>query len=57
MKKLISIDHLQVGMFLDAEAVGEVKDGVELKYLSAVNAIGGAADAAEQKAERRTLYR
>ncbi len=41
MKKLISIDHLQVGMFLDAEAVSEVKDGVELKYLSAVNSVGG----------------
>ena len=41
MKKLIAIDYLQVGMFLDAEAVTESKDGEELKYLSALNSVGG----------------
>ena len=40
MKKLISIKDLQVGMFLDAEAVTEEKDGEEVKYLSASNATG-----------------
>ena len=41
MKKLIAIDNLQVGMFLDAEAVTESKDGEDLKYLSARNSVGG----------------
>jgi HD-GYP domain-containing protein (c-di-GMP phosphodiesterase class II) len=40
MKKLISIKDLQVGMFLDAEAVTEEKDGEEVRYLSATNATG-----------------
>ena len=40
MKKLISIKDLQVGMFLDAEAVTEEKDGEELKYLAATNSTG-----------------
>ena len=45
MKKLISIKDLQFGMFLDAEAVTEEKDGEEAKYLSATNATGvGSAD-------------
>ena len=38
MKKLISIKDLQFGMFLDAEAVIEEKDGEEVKYLAATNA-------------------
>ena len=40
MKKLISIKDLQFGMFLDAEAVTEEKDGEEVKYLSATNVTG-----------------
>ena len=40
MKKLISIKDLQFGMFLDAEAVTEEKDGEEVKYLSTTNATG-----------------
>ena len=40
MKKLISIKDLQFGMFLDAEAVTEEKDGEEVRYLSATNATG-----------------
>ncbi|MEW6751604.1 MAG: HD-GYP domain-containing protein [Candidatus Latescibacterota bacterium] len=39
MKKLISIEHLDVGMFLEAEAVAEVKDGVEVRFLSARSAL------------------
>ena len=40
MKKLISIKDLRVGMFIDAEAVIDEKDGEEFKYLSAVNSTG-----------------
>ncbi|MDP6699811.1 MAG: HD-GYP domain-containing protein [Candidatus Latescibacteria bacterium] len=40
MKKLISIKDLRVGMFIDAEAVTDEKDGEEFKYLSAVNSTG-----------------
>ena len=40
MKKLISIKDLRVGMFIDAEAVADEKDGEEFKYLSAVNSTG-----------------
>jgi len=40
MKKLISINDLKVGMFLEAEAVTEQKDGEEFNYLSALNATG-----------------
>jgi putative nucleotidyltransferase with HDIG domain len=39
MKKLIAIEHLQVGMFLEAEAVSEAKDGEEIWYLSALGAV------------------
>ncbi|MBT4502863.1 MAG: HD-GYP domain-containing protein, partial [Gemmatimonadetes bacterium] len=39
MKKLISMDHLNVGMFLEAEAVSETKDGQEQNFLSAKNAV------------------
>ena len=41
MKKLISIKDLQVGMFHDAEAITEEKDGEEVKYLAATNANSG----------------
>jgi len=40
MKKLISIKDLRVGMFIDAEAVTDERDGEEFKYLSAVNSTG-----------------
>ena len=40
MKKLISIKDLRVGMFIDAAAVTDEKDGEEFKYLSAVNFTG-----------------
>ena len=40
MKKLISIKDLRVGMFIDAEAVTDEKDGEEFNYLSAVNSTG-----------------
>jgi putative nucleotidyltransferase with HDIG domain len=39
MKKLISMDHLNIGMFLEAEAVAETKDGQEQNFLSAKNAV------------------
>jgi len=39
MKKLISMDHLNVGMFLEAEAVSETKEGQEQNFLSAKNAV------------------
>ncbi len=41
MKKLISIDHLQVGMFLEAKATTEVVNGEEVRYLCALNSVGG----------------
>ncbi len=40
MKKLISIKDFRVGMFIDAEAVTDERDGEEFKYLSAVNSTG-----------------
>ena len=40
MKELISIKDLRVGMFIDAEAVTDERDGEEFKYLSAVNSTG-----------------
>ena len=45
MKKLISIDHLAEGMFLEAEVVLEEKDGEEQRFLQAKNAVstGGTA--------------
>ena len=39
MKKLISIEHLSSGMFLDAEIVTEVVDGKEQKFLSPRDAV------------------
>ncbi|MFA6108760.1 MAG: HD-GYP domain-containing protein [Candidatus Latescibacterota bacterium] len=39
MKKLIAIDQLQVGMFLEAEPVTEYRDGQEVRYLSALKAV------------------
>lgn len=39
MKKLISIDHLEVGMFVEAKAVIEVKDGQELRFLQVVKGV------------------
>ncbi|MEE2659800.1 MAG: HD-GYP domain-containing protein [Candidatus Latescibacterota bacterium] len=39
MKKLISIDHLRPGMFLDAEVVVEERDGEESRFLEPVNAM------------------
>ncbi len=41
MKKLIAIEHLQVGMFLEAKATTEVVDGEEVRYLCALNSVGG----------------
>ena len=45
MKKLISIDHLAEGMFLEAEVVLEERDGEEHRFLQAKNAVstGGTA--------------
>ena len=45
MKKLISIQHLAEGMFLEAEVVLEEKDGEEYRFLQARNAVstGGSA--------------
>ncbi|MFH1571624.1 MAG: HD-GYP domain-containing protein [Gemmatimonadota bacterium] len=40
MKKLISIEHLRAGMFLEAEVVVEKRDGEELRFLQALNAVG-----------------
>ena len=39
MKKLISIEDLDVGMFVEAETVTEVKDGMEQRFLAAKNAL------------------
>ena len=38
MKKLITIDQLEVGMFLDANVVSEGSNGEEHKFLEASNA-------------------
>ncbi len=39
MKKLISVDHLQAGMFLDASVVVEDRDGEETRFLEPLNAV------------------
>ena len=39
MRKLITIDNLKAGMFLEAKAVTEIKDGQELNFLSAADAV------------------
>ena len=51
MKKLISIENLQMGMFLEAEVVSQVVDNEELYYLAALNAAGGHA---KRRAARST---
>ncbi len=38
MKKLVSVDHLQAGMFLDADVVVEERDGEETRFLEPLNA-------------------
>ncbi|MFC1525303.1 HD-GYP domain-containing protein [Candidatus Latescibacterota bacterium] len=39
MKKLISIDHLSPGMFLEAEVAVEQRDGEDYRFLQAANAV------------------
>lgn len=39
MKKLISVDHLQAGMFLEAEVIVEERDGEETRFLEPLNAV------------------
>ena len=39
MKKLISVEHLTPGMFIEAEVVTEEKDGEEQKFLHAKNSV------------------
>ena len=39
MKKLISIDHLETGMFMEAEVVSEGHNGEEQKFLQVSNAL------------------
>ena len=39
MKKLISVDHLQAGMFLEASVVVEDRDGEETRFLEPLNAV------------------
>ena len=39
MKKLISVEHLAPGMFIEAEVITEHKDGEEQKFLHAKNAV------------------
>ena len=45
MKKLISVEHLQAGMFLEAEVVVQERDGEELRFLQAANAVSTGAQA------------
>ena len=45
MKKLISIKHLRAGMFLEAEVVVQERDGEELRFLQAANAVSTGAQA------------
>jgi len=39
MKKLISIDHLEIGMFLEAEVATKVENGAERSFLQVCNAL------------------